>query len=346
MITSELRVGVIGAGVMGTDHIARIMDTTAGATVSAIVEPDEHRAREAAVRAPGSKIFARIEDALEEGAVDAVVVAVPGSFHEAVLLPALEANVPILCEKPLTEDPASSLRIAEAEQKGGRQLIQVGFMRRFDAQYRELHDLITAGAAGDLLMLHGVHRNPSVPPSYTQEMLITDSIVHEFDVIPWLAGGTIQSVEVHYGKHNSLSPSRLREPILVLMEMDNGVLGDVEMNVSIQFGYQVATEAVFEQGVVRIGQPSGLQLWQDQRFQIVEHVSFKTRFKEAYDAEVQAWVDAARRGTLTGPSTWDGYRAAVACAAGVKALQAPGPVVLNLAETPAFYAGNPEPVIV
>jgi myo-inositol 2-dehydrogenase/D-chiro-inositol 1-dehydrogenase len=337
--SSELRVGVVGAGAMGADHIARLTTAITGAGVSAVIEPDDGRAKAAAALAPAATVFTRIEDALEAGAVDAVVIAVPGQLHEPVLLPALAAGLPILCEKPLTQDPESSWRVLEAEQKAGRRLIQVGFMRRFDPQYRQLRQLIASGSAGALLMLRGVHRNPSVPSSYTQDMLITDSVVHEFDVIPWLAGGTIRSVEVRYGKRNQLSPAHLREPILVVMELDNGVLVDVEMNVSVQFGYQVATEAVFQRGIARIGQPAGLQLWQDATFRIGEHQSFKTRFKEAFDSEVQAWADAARRGEIAGPSAWDGYKVTVACAAGVQALKAGGPVAVELPETPAFYAG-------
>jgi len=338
MTTSELRVGVVGAGIMGADHITRLTETITGAMVSAIIEPDARRAQAAAAHAPGAALFTGIEDALDAGAVDAVVIATPGQFHEPVLLPALSAGIPILSEKPLTQDPESSWRIVEAEQKGGKRLIQVGFMRRFDAQYRQLKELIDSGSAGELLMLRGVHRNPSVPESYTQQMLITDSVVHEFDVVPWLADGTIRSVEVRYGKRNALGPERLREPILVLMELDNGVLVDVEMNVSVQFGYQVATEAVFQRGVARIGQPDGLQLWQDGRFQIAEHQTYTTRFKQAYDVEVQAWVDAAKQGTIAGPSAWDGYKVAVACTAGIQALSKQGPVPVELPPVPAFYA--------
>ena len=336
--TTDLRVGVVGTGIMGADHVARISSTIAGATVSAIVEPDAGRAVSAARLAPEAKIFTRVEDALSADALDAVVIATPGRFHEPVLLPVLEAGLPVLCEKPLTQDPESSWRVVEAEQKAGRQLIQVGFMRRFDPQYQQLRELIASGTAGELLMLRCLHRNPSVPDGYTQPMLINDSVVHEFDVVPWLAGATITSVEVKYAKRNSLGPANLREPILVLMELDNGVLVDVEMNVSVQFGYQVATEAVFERGVARIGQPEGLQLWQDAKFQLGEHTSYVTRFKQAYDIEVQAWVDATKRGTIAGPSAWDGYKVAVACAAGVKALDTSGPVAIELPQTPAFYA--------
>lgn len=149
---------------------------------------------------------------------------------------------------------------------------------------------------------------------------------HEFDIVPWLAGAALTSVEVKYAKRNAQGPERLREPILVLMQLDTGVLADVEMNVSVRFGYQVATEAVFERGIARIGQPEGLQLWQDGAFRIAEHQTYTTRFKQAYDLEVQAWVDAARRGTTAGPTAWDGYKVAVACAAGVKALESGGAV--------------------
>jgi myo-inositol 2-dehydrogenase/D-chiro-inositol 1-dehydrogenase len=337
-MSQDLRIGVVGAGMMGADHIARITHRISGAFVSAIIEPDAARAAAAAENAPGSQTFSRIEDAIEAGAVDAVLIATPGQFHQPVLEPALEARLPILCEKPLTQDSTTSAQILELEQKLDRPHIQVGFMRRFDAEYAQLRELIASGEAGELLMLRGVHRNPSVPDTYSQAMLITDSVVHEFDVVPWLAGSPIKTVEVKYPRRNDLSPERLREPILVLMELENGVHVDVEMNVSVQFGYQVGTEAVFQQGVARIGQPSGLQLWQAGRVSTAEHQSFTTRFAAAYDSEIQRWVDAVRDGRLIdGPNAWDGYLVALACEAGVRALEG-GIHTVDAAERPAFYA--------
>ena len=337
-MTNDLRIGVVGAGQMGADHIARITDRISGAVVSAVVEPDAGRAAAAAANAPGAATFARIEDAIAAGAVDAVLIAVPGPFHEPVLMPALAAELPILCEKPLTPDSASSWQVLEREQQLDRPHIQVGFMRRFDAEYAALRALVQSGESGELLMLRCAHRNPSVPESYTQSMLITDSVVHEFDVVPWLAGSPIRSVEVKHPRRNSLSPEHLREPILVLMELENGVLVDVEMNVSVQFGYQVATEAVFEKGLARIGQPSGLQTWREGSFSIADHMSFTTRFAAAYDAQIQRWVNAVHEGTLVdGPNAWDGYLVALACEAGVRALEG-GIVPVEAPARPAFYA--------
>lgn len=335
----NLRVAVVGAGRMGSDHVSRLTERTAGATVSAIVEPDEARGKQALELAPGAKLFTRIEDAIEAEALDAALIATPGQFHAPVLLPALEAKLPILCEKPLTGDSASSLEVIEAEQKLDRPHIQVGFMRRFDAGYQQLRELVQSGDSGELLMVHGVHRNPAVPNSwYTQDLLISDSVVHEFDVIPWVAGSPVVSVEVKYAKRNSLAPEQMREPILVIMELESGVLVDVEMNVNAQFGYQVATEAVFESGIARIGQPSGMERWNSGRFSIKDHETFETRFADAYDSQVQRWVDAVARGELIdGPNSWDGYLVALNCEAGVEALNKPGVVSVNPPARPEFY---------
>ncbi|MGO2113237.1 MAG: Gfo/Idh/MocA family protein [Pseudoclavibacter sp.] len=338
-MNQDIRVGVVGAGLMGSEHIARIGRSISGAIVSAVIEPDAGRAAAAAANAPGSGTYTRIEDALDADALDAVLIATPGKFHEPVLVPALEAGLPILCEKPLTPDSETSLAILEREQTLDRPHIQVGFMRRFDPEYAAMQALVASRDEGELLMLRCAHRNPSVPDSYTQDMLITDSVVHELDVVPWVAGSPIRQIEVKFPRRNSLTPERLQEPILVFMELENGVLADVEMNVSVQFGYQVATEAVFERGIARIGQPSGLQRWSEGRFSIGEHAGFATRFAEAYDAQVQSWIDAIHDGTLVGgPNAWDGYLVALACEAGVRALHGEGPQEVPGGTRPDFYA--------
>lgn len=334
---SELRIAVVGAGLMGADHVIRITERIVGARVAAIVEPDAGRAEAAIAHAPGAVHFTSIEDALAAGGLDAVLIATPGQFHEPVLLPALAAGLPILCEKPLTPDPVSSLRVLEAEQRAGKKLIQVGFMRRFDREYMQLRELIASGSAGDLLALRCAHRNAEVPDSYTNTMLITDSVVHEIDVVRFLTDSPIVAIEVKHQKRNSLSPAHLQEPILVLLETEAGVLADVEMNVSVQFGYQVKTEAVFERGIAEIGRTAGLTLWQDGRYGGVEHASFKTRFAEAYDTQIQRWVNAVARGTIDGPSAWDGYLVAAACEAGVKALESGERVEVEYVPRPAFY---------
>lgn len=334
----DLRIAVVGAGLMGADHIIRITNRIVGAEVTAVVEPDQTRANSALENAPQAKWFANVEDALQEGAMDAVLIATPGQFHEPVLMPVIQAGLPVLCEKPLTPDPESALRVVAAEVAGGRQLIQVGFMRRFDAGYMKLRALIANKDQGELLGLHCAHRNPAVPESYHNDMLIFDSVVHEIDAVRFLADSPISAIEVKHFKRNSLSPAHLNEPILALLETESGVLATVEMNVSVQFGYQVRTEAIFEKGLAEIGRTSDMITHSDFRISTAENASFKTRFASAYDSQIQRWVNATKRGEIDGPSAWDGYLAAAAVEAGLSALRSGDRVEVQYQSRPTFYS--------
>lgn len=333
-----LRVAVIGAGRMGADHIKRLNTRIHGAEVAAVVDVDLERAQSAVTGIPGAVALSNAREALDNGDVNSVLIATPGFLHEEILLESLARDVPILCEKPMTPDAGSAWKIVQAEVDLGRKRVQVGFMRRFDADYAALGKIIREGGLGEMLMLHCAHRNPDTPPGFTNEMLINDSVVHEFDVIRYLADEEITSVQVRLGKPTKNAPAGQHDPQHVLIETESGILADVEIYVNAQFGYQVATQAVFEQGVVNIGGDSGPYLRTAGRWGGSITPGFEERFGAAYDVEVQAWVDAARRGEIGGPSAWDGYATAACCEAGVEAQKNGDKVAVALNAKPALYS--------
>ena len=228
-IPTKLRVCVVGAGKMGADHIERLTRRIVGAEVSAVVDADVSRAKKAVEAIPSAAAVSDISQALDQEDVNSVLIATPGFLHRDMLLQVLERDLPILCEKPLTPDEPSSWEILEAEQRLKKKRIQVGFMRRFDAEYQHLRSIITSGELGELLMLHCAHRNPETPPGVTNEMLINDSVVHEFDVIRYLTGEEIKNVQVRLGRATRHAPSGQHDPQHVLIETGNGVLADVEI---------------------------------------------------------------------------------------------------------------------
>ncbi|MCU6478953.1 myo-inositol 2-dehydrogenase/D-chiro-inositol 1-dehydrogenase [Arthrobacter silviterrae] len=337
-MTEKLRVAVIGAGRMGADHINRLRDKISGAEVAAVVDIDVARAEAAIKGIPGAVALASAEEALDNGDVNAVLIATPGFLHEDILFKALERDIPILCEKPLTPDAASALKVVEAEARLGRKRIQVGFMRRFDAEYAALRGIITEGSLGELLVLHHQHRNPDTPPGFTNAMLINDSVVHEFDAIRFFTGEEITSVQVRLGKPTRNAPEGQHDPQHVLIETESGVLADVEIYVNARFGYEVATQASFEDGIVNIGNDSGPYVRTQGRWGGQVTPGFEERFGAAYDVEVQAWVDAALRGEIGGPSAWDGYATAACCEAGVQAQATGAKTAVVLAPKPALYS--------
>ncbi|MDH6515064.1 myo-inositol 2-dehydrogenase/D-chiro-inositol 1-dehydrogenase [Streptomyces sp. SAI-135] len=334
---ATLGVAVIGTGKMGADHVRRIHEVVSGARVSAVVDLDAERAKQIAARIEGCTAYTDPASAMAAADVDAVLIASPGPAHEAALLQAFEHDLPVLCEKPLTPDAASAIRVVEAEQRLGHRRAQVGFMRRYDAEYMKLKSLLETGQLGRPLMLHNRHRNAASPPFFTSSMLISDSVAHETDVTRWLLGHEITAVTVWRPTPSANAPDDLQDPQFVVFETDGGALSDVEIFVNCGFGYQVQAEAVCERGTARIGDGHAMVTNMAGRWGGTIAQDFVERFADAYDREVQAWVDATRRGQVTGPSVWDGYAAAAVCEAGVRSLDEGGRVPVELVERPALY---------
>ncbi|MFJ6122054.1 Gfo/Idh/MocA family protein [Streptomyces sp. NPDC092129] len=332
-----LGVAVIGTGRMGADHVRRISEVISGARVAAVVDVDAERAKNVAAGVEGCTAYTEPDAAMAAADVDAVLIASPGPAHESALLAAFERDLPVLCEKPLTPDAASALRVLEAEQRLGHRRVQVGFMRRYDAEYVKLKALLDSGQLGRPLMLHNRHRNASSPPGFTDAMLINDSVVHEMDVTRWLLGQEITAVTVLRPTPSGVAPEGLADPQFVVLETDGGALVDVEIFVNCGFGYQVQAEAVCERGTARIGDGHAMVTNAAGRWGGTIAQDFVERFEEAYDREVQAWVDATRRGEVTGPSIWDGYAAAAVCEAGVRAQTEGRRTEVELIERPALY---------
>lgn len=325
-MSAELRIAVVGAGRMGSDHISRIRDRMKKARLTAVIDINEEAAAQAIEGIEGAKVYTDALEALDSGTIDAVLIATPGFLHEAVLIPTIERGLPILCEKPLTTDSESAWRVVEAEVKAGKKLVQVGFNRRFDAGYQDIKAKLDSGEYGELLQLNLEHVNPDVPDWYTGRNLIDDTVVHEFDAVRYFTNEEVSTVQVRAGKKSAdvLNPE-LKDPALVLMETTSGVLVTVNTHVVSNYGYQVTTRAITEKNHLTAGID-----------QITE--GFVERFQDSYDREVQAWIDAALAGEQVGPSAWDGYAATACCEAGIEAVENIGSTVtVKLNEKPDLY---------
>jgi len=337
MSDKDLRVGIVGIGLMGADHAERVALRTANARLVAVSDPDAARARQVADRYDVNVVadaFALIAD----DEVDAVVIASPGSVHELQVLACIQAGKPTLCEKPLTMDSASSLRLVRAEREHGRPLVQLGFMRRFDLEYVQLKQILASGRLGRLLLVHNTHRNRTVPDSFRSEMIVRDSLVHEVDVARFLFGEEIEEITVLSPSPSSLAPDGVIDPQVSVFRMAGGGLVTNEVFVNCQVGYEVRCETVCERGAVIAGRPrgevyvTGAEAPDGTVDGGTALPDFRARFATAYDLELQAWSDASRRGEVAGPTMWDGYAAAAVSEAGMKSLVNGAPVPVHLAD--------------
>jgi len=332
-----LRVGVIGTGMIGQDHIRRLTEVVSGAEVVAVTDANEAVAKEVASRLPGAVLHASGEDLIADERVDAVIVCSWGPTHEAFVLGSMAARKPVFCEKPLATTTDACRRILDAEAAHGDRLVQVGFMRRYDESYRALKDVIDSGRIGAPLMYHSGHRNASVPEHYTKDMAIVDTAVHDFDVARWLLGEELSAIRVIPAKRNSLG-GELQDPLLMVIESESGVLVNVETSVNVRYGYDIRGEVVGETGTAALADRGLVVLRSANQAGVPVPVDWRERFIAAYDVEFQEWVNAVAAGEgATGPSAWDGYAAQVVCDAGVEALYSGNRVEIDLGDKPALY---------
>jgi myo-inositol 2-dehydrogenase / D-chiro-inositol 1-dehydrogenase len=268
-----------------------------------------------------------------------VLVASWGPAHEEQVVAAIAAGKPVFCEKPLAPASDACLRIMDAEMAAGRRLVQVGFMRRYDAGYRAMKAALDDGSIGAPLLMHCAHRNPSVPPyGFTTEMIVSDSAVHEMDTVRWLFDEEIVAASVFKPRRSSQAGDGLQDPLIIQFEMASGVLVDDEVFVNAIYGYDVRGEVVCESGTIALADVGETTLSAGGRRGVRVPADWRDRFIRAYDTELQDWLNAVAAGTSTGPTSWDGFAAAAVTGAALEALRTGQRTAVAMPERPDFYA--------
>ena len=333
-----VRVGVIGVGMIGEDHIRRLSRVVAGAQVTAVTDVNAERAGKVAAQFGGPDVHATGQQVINAANVDAVVVTSWGPTHEEYVLASIEAGKPVFCEKPLATTAEACWRIVQAEIACGRRLVQVGFMRRYDAGYRALKQTILDGTIGAPLIVHCAHRNPAVPDSVTSEGVLIDSAVHEIDVVRWLLGEEIVATTVLKPKRSKNAVGDLQDPMIVVFQTESGVLVDDELHVNIRYGYDIRGEVVGEYGVARLADGNSIEVTTAAGRGGKVPADWRERFVAAYDVEFQEWIDGIAAGQeASGPSAWDGYAATVVTDSCVAAYHKDGWAEVSLFDRPDFY---------
>lgn len=322
-----IRIGVIGAGVMGADHIRNLSTTINGAEVTFVADLDAGRA--AAAAPPSARITTDPSELINSSEVDAVVIASHDSTHAGLVLECFDAMTPVLCEKPLAPTLLESREVVEAEADilaaTGARLLSMGFMRRFDPGYVALRESTRARIQGEPLLVHCISRTATAGPGASSESAITNSAIHELDIIPWLLGSPITEVSWQAGRSSRHTAGELKDPAFMLLRAADGTLATLELFLNARYGYTTACEVVSELGVAALPEPAALAVRQDGHLRSGIPADWRPRFADAYRLQLQAWISALERAEPAPLATAeDGLRASQVAQAMIRSLHSDG----------------------
>jgi myo-inositol 2-dehydrogenase/D-chiro-inositol 1-dehydrogenase len=332
-----IRVGIIGTGGIGTDHAAKLARVISGASVSAVTDIDRARAEQVAADIGGAVVFDDGQALIRSDEVDAVLITSIAETHAEYTLASIATGKPVLCEKPLAPTTAECERILAAEVAFGRRLVVVGYMRRYDPGYQQVKASLESGAIGSPLVLHNVHRNATVPESFTSSMTMTDSMIHEVDITRWLLGEEIVAVQVIAPKRTPNAFPHLQDPQFAVFTTESGILSTVDFFANAQYGYDVRCELVGSEGTASLLNPVVANQVTNTSDTRPVPPDWRVRFSVAYTAELQAWISGLQRGETVGPSAWEGYAATRVVEHGVSAVSSAERVVIDYIEKPPLY---------
>ena len=332
----KVRVGVIGCGAIGRDHIRRLVGLVAEVDVVAVADFVPEAAQKVAAQY-GITCYATGEALIAAPEVDAVLITSADPSHAGYVLECLKHQKYVFCEKPLAQTAADCEKIMQAELACGKRLVQVGFMRRFDRGYAAMKQRIAEGKLGDPLMIHAAHRNVSQAPGFETDYAITRVAIHELDISRWLLDDEYATAQVLPVRQSKSTRGEWLNPQMVMLTTQSGQRIDIEVQTDGAYAYDIQCQVVCENGIVNLPDPAAVVTRTGAKCSFDILTDWSQRFIEAYDIEFQQWAQAVLNNRLTGPSTWDGYAACVAADAVMLSRKTGKPEPVNMIEKPEMY---------
>lgn len=336
MPVHRLKLGLIGAGRIGRLHAEHLTSRIAAAELVMVADLSEDAARECAEQYAIPEYHQDYQAVLECPDIEAVVICSSTNTHAHIIEEAALAGKHVFCEKPIALDLPSIDRALAAIQRAGVKL-QVGFNRRFDANYHRVRQAVVQGEIGQPHMLHLISRDPAPPPlDYIRVSggLFLDMAIHDFDIARFLIGSEVEEVFV---QANALSNPQIAaagdvDTALTLLRFRNGVIGTISNSRQAVYGYDQRAEVLGSAGVISIenNYPNTATLGTAQSIsRDLPLYFFLERYTESFVAEMTAFVQAVLRDTPVPVTGFDGRMPIITGLAAGRSLAEHRPVLLS-----------------
>lgn len=296
---TNLNIGLIGAGRIGNVHAATIATRVPNARITVVADAIEAAAQKCAA---AHNIVRATTDPLaviNDPEIDAVLLCSPTDQHAIQIIAAANAGKHVFCEKPISLTMPEIDRALAAVAKAGVKL-QIGFNRRFDANFQRARQAVSSGEIGTPRLLHIISRDPAPPPiEYvkTSGGLFLDMAIHDFDMARFLIGSDVESVYVQAGVMVDPAIGAVGDidTAVTMLRFKNGVIGTIDNCRQAVYGYDQRVEVFGSAGAVNTANnypnsavlSTATQVQRDLPLNFFMH-----RYIEAYASEIMSFVDA------------------------------------------------------
>ncbi|MER7055576.1 Gfo/Idh/MocA family oxidoreductase [Streptomyces sp. NPDC000351] len=302
-----MRIGILGLGRIGAFHAETLSGLDAVDSL-VVADPFADAARAAAERF-GAEVVDSPEAVLAAG-VDGVVVAAATDAHPPLILAAVEAGVPVFCEKPVARTMAEGVEVLKAV-AGHDVPVQIGYNRRFDAGFVAARTAVQGGELGKLHTVRSTTLDPAPPPAAyiaASGGIFRDCSVHDFDIIRWVTGREVIEVYAVGGNRGAdfIKDAGDADTTGAILTLDDGTIAMVSNSRHNARGHDVRMEIHGFADSIAVGLEDKLPL------RSVEpgvtfpagtpHDFFMDRFAAAYRAELTAFTEVVA-GTRPSPCT-------------------------------------------
>jgi myo-inositol 2-dehydrogenase/D-chiro-inositol 1-dehydrogenase len=322
--------GIIGVGRIGQLHFVP------EASVLALSDVAFEHAKAVAESRRIERVFADPQAVFEEPDIDAVLICSSTDTHATLIEAAAGAKKDVFCEKPIALDLATiDHALAAADQAGI--LLQIGFNRRFDPNFKEAWRQVREGEIGDPHIVRITSRDPEPPPTdyiETSGGMFMDMTVHDFDMARYIVGDEVEEV---FAAGGVLVDPRIGEAgdidtAAILLRFRGGALAVIDNSREAVYGYDQRLEVFGSKGMVVVGNPKLHTAVRSGRAGDTAppllHF-FLERYAQSFIAELSAFVGAVRDRTVPPVTGRDGRAPVVIALAAQRSLDERRPVALS-----------------
>ena len=314
-MSKTLRIGVIGAGRIGKLHANNLATRVPGAELAAISDVYEPAAKELAEKLGVPAYYSDYHKILEDPTIDAVFICSSTDTHSPISMEAAKAGKHIFCEKPIDHDIDKIRPVLEEVKKAGVKY-QVGFNRRFDRNFKHVHDVVQAGGIGDVHIVKVTSRDPEAPPlSYVKVSggIFVDMTIHDFDMVRYLSGSEVEEVSA-FGTclvNPEIGQAGDVDTCIITLKFANGALGVIDNSRQAVYGYDQRIEVFGSKGCITAENetPNNTTLYTADAVTKEKPLwFFLERYNDAFIAEECDFVDSCLNDKDTVVGAFDGLQ--------------------------------------